>query len=105
MHIVVELNLCECMAHDTGFPDIVFVRIIDIASRLYHYCFHEGRCRRFRCLWAWLLNEYSDHEVHLYEASDRPGGHASTVRFNSENASVDVDTSVHLLIFSRFPFR
>ena len=54
---------------------------------------------------TWLLNEYSDHEVHLYEASDRPGGHASTVRFNSENASVDVDTSVHLLIFSRFSFR
>jgi len=54
---------------------------------------------------TWLLNEYSDHEVHLCEASNRPGGHASTVRFNSENASVDVDTSVHLLIFSRFPFR
>jgi len=54
---------------------------------------------------TWLLNEYSDHEVHLYEASDRPGGHASTIRFNSENASVDVDTLVHLLIFSRFSFR
>jgi len=50
---------------------------------------------------TWLLNEYSDHEVHLYEASDRPGGHANTVRFNSENASVDVDTSVHLLILWR----
>ncbi|KAI0771412.1 hypothetical protein BC629DRAFT_1641522 [Irpex lacteus] len=25
-----------------------------------------------------LLNEYSDHEVHLYEADSRPGGHAHT---------------------------
>lgn len=47
---------------------------------------------------TWLLNEYSDHEVHLYEADDRPGGHANTVRFKSKedeefgNDGVDVDT-------------
>jgi predicted NAD/FAD-binding protein len=28
-----------------------------------------------------LLNEYSEHEVHLYEADGRPGGHANTVKF------------------------
>ncbi|KXN85415.1 hypothetical protein AN958_11354 [Leucoagaricus sp. SymC.cos] len=45
---------------------------------------------------TWLLNEHSDHEVHLYEADDRPGGHANTVRFRPPNdptsAGVDVDT-------------
>ena len=43
-----------------------------------------------------LLSEYSDHEVHLYEADVRVGGHANTVRFTApdmgEAKSVDVDT-------------
>ncbi|KAJ7170947.1 FAD/NAD(P)-binding domain-containing protein [Mycena filopes] len=30
---------------------------------------------------TWLLNEYSENEVHLYEADSRPGGHANTVKF------------------------
>ncbi|KAJ3509469.1 hypothetical protein NLJ89_g5206 [Agrocybe chaxingu] len=30
---------------------------------------------------TWLLNEHSDHEVHLYESDDRPGGHANTVHY------------------------
>ena len=44
-----------------------------------------------------LLNEFSEHEVHIFEADDRPGGHANTVKFEppgtkgSKNA-VDVDT-------------
>lgn len=45
---------------------------------------------------TWLLNEYSDHEVHLYEADSRAGGHANTVSFTApgvQNAqAVDVDT-------------
>ncbi|KAF8968900.1 amine oxidase [Flammula alnicola] len=45
---------------------------------------------------TWLLNEYSDHEVHLYESDNRPGGHANTVRFVPKGKTweegVDVDT-------------
>ncbi|KAJ3731034.1 FAD/NAD(P)-binding domain-containing protein [Lentinula guzmanii] len=40
---------------------------------------------------TWLLNEHSDHEVHLYEADNRPGGHANTVRFPSKQG-VNVDS-------------
>ncbi|KAL1760274.1 hypothetical protein FB107DRAFT_245825 [Schizophyllum commune] len=47
---------------------------------------------------TWLLNEYSPHEVHLYESEARPGGHANTVRFHrrGQDASegVDVDTQI-----------
>lgn len=46
---------------------------------------------------TWLLNEHSDHEVHLYEADSRPGGHANTVNFVplGKSESVPVDTYVH----------
>ncbi|KAJ4491291.1 FAD/NAD(P)-binding domain-containing protein [Lentinula edodes] len=40
---------------------------------------------------TWLLNEHSQHEVHLYEADNRPGGHANTVHFPSEEG-VNVDS-------------
>jgi len=39
-----------------------------------------------------LLNEYSDHEVHLYKADSRPGGHANTIRVHQPGKEpVDVD--------------
>ncbi|KAI0264010.1 FAD/NAD(P)-binding domain-containing protein [Gloeopeniophorella convolvens] len=44
---------------------------------------------------TWILNEYSDHEVHLYEATDRPGGHAHTVHATPPGKEpADVDTCV-----------
>ncbi|KAF8886197.1 hypothetical protein BD779DRAFT_1611807 [Infundibulicybe gibba] len=46
---------------------------------------------------TWLLNEHSEHEVHLYEADDRPGGHANTVQFTppgkTREDGIDVDTT------------
>ncbi|KZS93203.1 FAD/NAD(P)-binding domain-containing protein, partial [Sistotremastrum niveocremeum HHB9708] len=45
---------------------------------------------------TWLLNEHSDHEVHLFEKDDRPGGHANTVPFvppaTPDRDPVEVDT-------------
>ncbi|KAL5524666.1 hypothetical protein ACEPAF_9811 [Sanghuangporus sanghuang] len=48
---------------------------------------------------TWLLNEYSGHEVHLFEADDRLGGHANTVQFKSprHSNSVAVDTGFVVL--------
>ncbi|KAK1923361.1 hypothetical protein DB88DRAFT_490915 [Papiliotrema laurentii] len=41
----------------------------------------------------WLLNEYSDHEVNIYEREDYPGGHTHTVEFKREGKeSCMVDT-------------
>ncbi|KAK0187599.1 FAD/NAD(P)-binding domain-containing protein [Armillaria mellea] len=34
---------------------------------------------------TWALNEYSDHEVHLYESDNRAGGHANAVPFISND--------------------
>ena len=35
---------------------------------------------------TWLLNEHSDHEVHLFEADDRVGGHTNTITFEPPQA-------------------
>ncbi|KAK0202216.1 FAD/NAD(P)-binding domain-containing protein [Desarmillaria ectypa] len=57
---------------------------------------------------TWALNEYSDHEVHLYEADERPGGHANTVPFSYEGKdgskrTVKVDTGFIVLNPSTYP--
>ncbi|KAF8158029.1 amine oxidase [Crassisporium funariophilum] len=56
---------------------------------------------------TWLLNEHSDHEVHLYESDYRPGGHANTVRFMPEGKTwpegVDVDTGFIVFNPSTYP--
>lgn len=45
----------------------------------------------------WALNEYSDHEAHLFESGNYIGGHTNTVRYEPRDGSggkeaVDVDT-------------
>ncbi|KAF8074010.1 amine oxidase [Lyophyllum atratum] len=60
---------------------------------------------------TWLLNEYSDHTVDLYEADSRPGGHAHTVRYTPKCAdgsnlgkeSIDVDTGFIVFNPSTYP--
>lgn len=32
---------------------------------------------------VWALNEYSEHEVHLFEANNYLGGHTNTVQIES----------------------
>ncbi|KIK92424.1 hypothetical protein PAXRUDRAFT_829965 [Paxillus rubicundulus Ve08.2h10] len=52
---------------------------------------------------TWLLNEHSDHEVHLFEAGDRAGGHANTVRYHLGGRAVDVDTGFIVFNPSTYP--
>jgi len=46
------------------------------------------------------LNEYSEHEVHMFEADERPGGHANTVEYVSPltKLKTHVDTCVNDLL-------
>ena len=41
---------------------------------------------------TWALNEYSEHEIHLYEAGDYIGGHTHTVPFTRGDKTTNVDT-------------
>ncbi|KAJ7696705.1 FAD/NAD(P)-binding domain-containing protein [Mycena rosella] len=56
---------------------------------------------------TWLLNEYSEHEVHLYEADSRPGGHANTVKYTppgkKSGEGVYVDTGFIVFNPSTYP--
>jgi predicted NAD/FAD-binding protein len=46
-------------------------------------------CTGIAAIWALKSTE---HEVHLYEAKDRLGGHTNTVPFKHGNKTVIVDT-------------
>lgn len=46
-------------------------------------------CAGIAALWALKT---TDHEVHIYEAADRLGGHTNTVTFNHEGREINVDT-------------
>jgi len=56
---------------------------------------------------TWLLNEHSDHEVHLYEAGSRLGGHANTVQYvpagKAEVDAIPVDTGFIVLNPTTYP--
>ena|SRR5436305_5511401 len=41
---------------------------------------------------TWALNEYSDHEVHLFEQGEYFGGHTHTVPFKRGGNLTNVDT-------------
>ena len=40
---------------------------------------------------VWALNEYSEHEVHLFESGNYLGGHTHTVKLSATDP-VNVDT-------------
>ncbi|CAG7846525.1 SubName: Full=Uncharacterized protein {ECO:0000313/EMBL:CCA70191.1} [Serendipita indica DSM 11827] len=54
---------------------------------------------------TWALNEYSGHQVDLYEADATPGGHAHSVKFiNPQNGKeVMVDTAFMVFTPSAYP--
>ena len=45
-------------------------------------------CSGIAALWALKT---TDHEVHLYEAAERLGGHTNTVKFDYHGDKVNVD--------------
>ena len=46
-------------------------------------------CSGIAALWAL---KRTNHEIHLYEAEDRLGGHTNTVSFKTGDRTVNVDT-------------
>ena len=45
---------------------------------------------------VWTLKS-TEHEVHLYEAGDRVGGHTNTVEFEHKGQKTNVDTGFIVL--------
>jgi predicted NAD/FAD-binding protein len=45
----------------------------------------------------WALTNHSQHNVYLYEAADRLGGHTNTVKFKKGDDEVLVDTGFIVL--------
>lgn len=41
---------------------------------------------------TWALNEFSNHEVVLFEANNYVGGHTNTVTFEKDNRETPVDS-------------
>ncbi|KEF57617.1 uncharacterized protein A1O9_05535 [Exophiala aquamarina CBS 119918] len=59
-------------------------------------------CSGIGALWA--LNTSTDHEVHLFEASSRLGGHTNTVTFDGPNGDkVAVDTGFIVMNTATYP--
>jgi uncharacterized protein len=52
---------------------------------------------------AWALANGSDHDVTLYEASDRPGGHSATVDVDYDGERIAVDTGFIVYNESNYP--
>ncbi|MHC4824479.1 MAG: NAD(P)/FAD-dependent oxidoreductase [Planctomycetota bacterium] len=48
---------------------------------------------------AWMLQ--SKHEVHVFEADDRPGGHTHTVQVPAGDAGADVAVDTGFIVFNR----
>ncbi|PYI08645.1 FAD/NAD(P)-binding domain-containing protein [Aspergillus sclerotiicarbonarius CBS 121057] len=51
----------------------------------------------------WALHKHSPHQVHLYEAAPRLGGHINTVEFKRGSDAVNVDTGFIVLNNSTYP--
>ena len=51
-------------------------------------------CAGIGALWAL---KSTDHEVHLFEADNRLGGHTNTVMFEHEGKQTNVDTGFFVL--------
>ena len=49
---------------------------------------------------AWLLEEYSEHDVILFEKNDYIGGHTNTVKYKDEKTGeINVDTG--FIVFNK----
>ncbi len=57
---------------------------------------------------VWLLNEYSQHQVHLFEADDRVGGHTNTQPFTPPPAGEEglepTHTDTGFIVFNRVTY-
>ena len=46
---------------------------------------------------VWALKQSTQHEVHLYEADERLGGHTNTVQYERNGLKTNVDTGFIVL--------
>ncbi|KAI5478108.1 hypothetical protein MNV49_005475 [Pseudohyphozyma bogoriensis] len=49
---------------------------------------------------TWALNEHSEHEVHLFERDDRPGGHTNTVEWKEKKSGEKTWVDTGFIVFN-----
>ena len=57
-------------------------------------------CSGLAALWALRS---TDHDVHLFEAADRLGGHTNTVKYEHKSLETNVDTG--FIVYNKATYR
>ena len=82
------------VALSTGFPPQSLASSANITFRKKKVAIVGSGCAGIAALWSL---QWSDHDVYIYEAADRLGGHTNTVNWQNGKYTTKVDTGFIVL--------